>query len=81
MPIIEEYKFCLNIIKNKKEVFNAFDVISLLDVYFDKITFYSIVGKELDKYSEVLGITNITQNNMIIFDICNEYSFSWKFID
>ena len=79
MSRLEEYKLCINIIKNEKEVFNVFDVIKMLNIYFDKITFYSLVGKDLDKYSDYLGITNITKNYMFVLDMCNEYCLLWKF--
>ena len=79
MSRLEEYKLCMNIIKNEKEVFNVFDVIKMLNIYFDKITFYSLVGKDLDRYCDDLGITNITKNYMFILDMCNEYCLLWKF--
>lgn len=40
MSRLEQYKLCLNIIQHEKEVFNVFDVIKLLNIYFDKISFY-----------------------------------------
>lgn len=79
MHIIEEYKFCLNIIKIKKNIFNAFDVISLLEIYFNKITFYPIVSEELNKYSRDLGIVNITKNNIFVIGIRDRHNFLWEF--
>ena len=81
MLSIEEYRFCLNIIKKNKKVFNAFDVISLFDIYFDKITFYTIISNDLNNFSSDLGIINITKNFSFIVSSSNEYSFIWKFID
>lgn len=79
MHIIEEYKFCLDIIKINKNIFNAFDVISLLEIYFNKITFYPIVSEELNRYSRDLGIVNITNNNIFFTGICDGYNFLWTF--
>jgi len=79
MSRLEEYKLCLNIIKDQKEVFNVFDVIKLLNIYFDKISFYSLVGKDLDKYCSDLGIINITKNYMFVLEKCDECFLLWKF--
>ena len=79
MSCLEEYKLCLNIIKDQKEVFSVFDVIKILNIYFDKISFYSLVGKDLDKYCSDLGIVNITKNYMFVPEKCNEFFLLWKF--
>ena len=79
MSRLEQYKLCLNIIKDQKEVFSVFDVIKILNIYSDKISFYSLVCKDLDKYCSDLGIVNITKNYMLVLEKCNECFLLWKF--
>ncbi len=79
MPKLNEYKFCLNIIKQNKHEFNVFDIMHMLDIYFDYISFYPSICKDLNLLSKDLGITNNTKNFEMYFSIYSEHYSSWSF--
>ena len=51
----------------------------MLDIYFDRISFYPSVSKDLDLYAENLGIVNSTKNFQLDFDPFSDYYLSWSF--
>ncbi len=81
MVSINDYRFCLNIIRKNKDEFNVFDVIHLLDIYFDYVSFYPFVCRDLILYSSHLGIKNITKNFEVNLDIFSGHYLSWGFND
>lgn len=80
MTIFEEYRFCLDIVKKSKSEFSAFDVISLLDVYFNRLSFYPSISKDLDLFSQYLGIKKVSRNYPLEYNIYMEHYSLWFFL-
>lgn len=80
MTSLEEYRFCLNSIRKIKNEFNIFDVICLLEIYFDHIVFYPSISDDLNFYAKELSIENATKNFELDFNIYTIHYSCWRFI-
>ncbi|MGL5329410.1 MAG: hypothetical protein ACRDD7_09080 [Peptostreptococcaceae bacterium] len=80
MANINEYKFCLNAIRKNKKEFNVFDIVHFLNIYFDYISFYPFIFRDLNLYAKDLGIVNITKSFELSSDIFTAHYSLWRFI-
>lgn len=81
MYYIKKYEYCLKLIRKNNSTFNAFDLMKLLEIYFDDINFYPCVCKTLNLYSNYFKIENEILNLGIEFDVYAIHNSIWRFIE
>ncbi|MGL5346941.1 MAG: hypothetical protein ACRDA3_06295 [Peptostreptococcaceae bacterium] len=78
MYYMKKYEYCLEILRRNTTTFNVFDLMSLLEIYFEDISFYPSVCNILNSHSNYFKIENINLN--VEVDIYTVHNLIWKFI-